>query len=182
MILFECRYKYTEEDNQKGSMTTYKYLRHSGWALVFEILMWVIVGCTIAGLVAGMVYSAVSKNQIDLDYLPTIICELVFVVLWLLLPVIQKNAARSVYRKNLADKDEIVVLFDESRCITSFYKNGEETNKQIIELNTISTFIEDKDYLTIIFDKRIFVLVKKQYLNGDLGLLKKLLNSYINKK
>lgn len=173
MTLFECRFKFSEEDNVRGTMDTMKVLNRNGFMIFCQVMVWLAFACS---LIAVIFVACIGESVTE--PLLTLLWISLFVVLWLCIPLLQKSAAKKSYQKTLADKDEMVVQFDESRCIASFYKNGEETNKQIIELNTISNIIEHDDEMTIIFDKRQFVIVKKQYLSGDWDLFKKLVYSF----
>ncbi len=176
--LFECRYKFSEEDNVKGSAVTYKHMQYSGGMLAVNIIIWIAIAISLISFTVSLVIFATVFKLLDYDSLLGLIFMLIFGVIYACMPLIQKNVARSVYRRNLLDKDEMVLLFDESRCSASFYKAGEETNKQILELKNISHIAEHNGEMVIIFEKRYFVVVKKQFFHGDWELFRKLVYSF----
>ena len=172
--MFSCKYKLTLEDNSKAA----KFVLWSNrqWKVCW-ILSIVLISIGVTCLFIGNIIDALSGN------IDTLGLTLDFILLWilifmLLIPNIQASTSKKIYNESLADKDYMIVSIDENRCVVEFYKNEEMTNKEIIELNTLTSAGEDNSDFILVFNKNKFIMVKKDAFVREIDLFKKLIEKY----
>ena len=75
----------------------------------------------------------------------------------------------------------MIEKIDETKCDVSFQKNGEEVSRSVMDLSTLTSCIEDDERLVLVFNRQMFVVVRKDSLTGNLDSLKLLIQKYMNK-
>lgn len=173
--MFKCKYKFSLEDNSKAA----KFVLWSNkqWKVCW-ILSIVLISIVLMCLFIGNVLDALSGN------IDTLGLTLDFILLWvlifiLLIPTIQNSVSKKIYMQSLSDKDLMSVSINEYKCEVEFYKNGEMTNKEVLELTALTSAREDEKDIILVFNKNKFVLIKKDAFVGELDLFRKLISNYL---
>lgn len=169
--MFECTYKFTEEDNVIGTIYTMqkqpkKSLKVLKWTLPFLLILNLIL----------LVMDIKDKTSVFLDIV-MIIVVIACMLLVYNMNSIYRYSARVSYRKVLADKDLFSVYMDEKNCTVAFFKDNVEVAKEVLDWKDLTDFVEDDNRLILIFGIK-FVIVRKDLLKGELDLLKIMLTKY----
>lgn len=173
--MFECTFKFTEEDNIVGTLYTMKRqpqkaIKALKWVLPFLLLL----------NIALLIWDIHDGESVLLDV--TLICVMIVcMVITYSMPAIYKYSAKVAYQKTIADKDAFSVYMDENNCTVSFSKAGQEIAKEVLSWNDLTDYEEDDKRIVLIFNMK-FVVVRKDVLRGDVDLLKMLLDKFAKNK
>ena len=84
--------------------------------------------------------------------------------------------------KEIPVRDYLHIVIEDKQCIETLFKDNQEVAKNTHNLKFLTSYIEDKDYLILIFNKVEFVCLKKAGVVGDLNKLKSHLQKTMAKK
>ncbi len=173
-IMFSCRYKFTLEDNQKGAKFTLKQNK------ALKTLKIVAIVCLAIGFVCSIIGDIINAYNGDFSAIDIFfdVVLLAILILMIFLPEIQNSANKKIFMQSLADKDMMNVDIDEKTCSVSFYKAGEMTSMQKLDLTLLTSAGEDDFDIILVFKKNMFVVIKKSLFEGELDLFRKLITSY----
>jgi hypothetical protein len=102
--------------------------------------------------------------------------------MYLVIPIMLVQSQKKSFKKqNLADMDYLHIVVDEKQCIETLFQDEKEVAKNIHTLKFLTSYIEDRDYLILIFNKVEFVCIKKVGFVGDLNRLKSHLQKAMSK-
>ena len=170
--MFKCSYKYNEEDNVIG--TVYKVQKNSQKLAWFKWLMLVLLAMNI-GLLIWDIYDHESI-VLDVILLLLVVITTILIFCW---PILIKYMARRTFQKQIADKDNILIIMDESTCAVSFFKNNIEVAKEILSWNQLTNYVEDDLRLILMFNLK-FVVIRKEFFIGEYDLFKKLIDKNLS--
>ena len=173
--MFECQFKMSEDDNVKGTLYTIMQQRRKS-NIVFIVLLCV----SLLLMISTLIWDIRDGESIAFDiFLLVLIVALL--ILYICFPIVFKANAKRVYKTSIADRDLMIVKIDETKCDVSFQKNGEEVSRSVMDLSTLTSCIEDDERLVLVFNRQMFVVVRKDSLTGNLDSLKLLIQKYMNK-
>lgn len=174
-FMFECQFKMSEDDNVKGTLYTIRQQRRKS-NIVFIVLLCV----SLLLMISTLIWDIRDGESIAFDiFLLVLIVALL--ILYICFPILFKANAKRVYKTSIADRDLMIVKIDETKCDVSFQKNGEEVSRSVMDLSTLTSCIEDDERLVLVFNRQMFVVVRKDSLTGNLDSLKLLIQKYMNK-
>ncbi len=173
--MFECSYKFTEEDNVAGTLATMRQQSN----VTIKILQWVSPVLLLLNI-ALLAWDIYDKESILLDIV-LIVVTISCMLLVYNLKGLYRYSARVTYRKALSDKDSFTAYMDENNCKASFSKGGQEVARELLDWNDLTDYEEDEERLVLIFGVK-FVVLRKSVFRGELDLLKMLLNKYAKNK
>lgn len=173
--MFECQFKMSEEDNVKGTLYTVKQQRKTS-NIIFIVLLFI----SLFLMISTLILDIRDGENIAFDVFLMVLI-LALLVLYFCFPILFKSSAKRVYKTNIADKDLMIVKIDDTKCDVSFQKNGEQVSRSVMDLSTLTSCIEDDERLVLVFNKQMFVVVRKDSLLGNLDSLKLLIQKYMNK-
>ena len=174
-FVFECQFKMSEDDNVKGTLYTIRQQRRKS-NIVFIVLLCV----SLLLMISTLIWDIRDGESIAFDiFLLVLIVALL--ILYICFPILFKANAKRVYKTSIADRDLMIVKIDETKCDVSFQKNGEEVSRSVMDLSTLTSCIEDDERLVLVFNRQMFVVVRKDSLTGNLDSLKLLIQKYMNK-
>lgn len=174
--MFECQFKMSEEDNVKGTLYTIKQQRKTS-NIIFIVLLFISLFLMIATLILDI---RDGENIVFDVFLLVLIIALL--ILYFCFPILFKSSAKRAYKTNIADKDLMIVKIDDTKCDVSFQKNGEQVSRSVMDLSTLTSCTEDDERLVLVFNRQMFVVVRKDNLLGNLDSLKLLIQKYLNKQ
>ena len=93
-----------------------------------------------------------------------------------------KSQKKSYNKQNLGDMDYLQIVVEDKQCVETLFKDEKEVAKNVHNLKFLTSYIEDKDYLILIFNKVEFVCFKKSGFEGELNRLKNHLNKALLKQ
>lgn len=174
--MFECKYKLELNDAIKSAKYVYKSQKSKKdtvIAFMIPILMVCMVGLLILDIVKD-------KNFVwDIVLLVALVA---LEVMYLVMPIMLVKSQKKVFKANkLEEMDYMIVKIDNNVCSETIYKDEQELNKIDHNLKTLTSFIEDNDYLILVFNMAEFVCVKKENLVGDINKLKAHLSKTMSK-
>lgn len=173
--MFECKYKFSEEDNVVGTVETMK--RQPQKAIKF---LRIFLPILLVLNVALLVWDIMDGTDIYFDIVMIVVLILSGVMIYCM-PSIYKWSAKKAYEKNLADKDLISIYMDENTATVSFFKGNTEVAKEVLNWTELTDYAEDENRLVLIFNLK-FIVIRKDSFNGELDLFKMLLNSKTSNK
>lgn len=171
--MFESRFNFTVEDNIAGTIYTTKKKNKK-----LNILVYVLLSLGVLFAVISIVLDVLEGNNFFSDIFLIIVAIVVGVIVYFS-PKFWKKSAIKTYQETIAPNSYCVVTFDEDCCKVAFYKEQEEVSKIVLDLNQITAGFEDSERLVVVFNKGQFVVVKKEYLKGELNELKDLIERHL---
>ncbi|MFQ6751998.1 MAG: hypothetical protein ACLRFL_00335 [Clostridia bacterium] len=174
--MFECNYKYELEDSIVCSKYIYKSQKRRQ-DKVIAILIPILMVC----MVGMLIFDIVMKKSIVWDIV-LLVALAVLEVMYLLIPVMLVRAQKKSYNKqNLGEMDSLLIKIDDNICTETLLKDGQEVAKNVHNLKQLTSYIEDKDRLILVFNKVEFSCIRKSALKGDLNKLKSQLEKIMTK-
>lgn len=174
--MFECKYKFTLEDNIKCAKYVYKSQKRTQDKII-AIMLPILLVCMVALLIVDIVY----KKNVIWD-IALMVMLLVLQLMYILMPTMVVRQTKKTYKAQELDKmDNIKIEVNDKSCIVAFEHEGEELANKVLPLKTLTSYLEDSESVVLIFNKIEYILVKKEYLNGDVNKFKALLNKAMAK-
>ncbi len=174
--MFECNYKYELDDSIVCSKYVYKSQKRRQDKII-AILIPILMVC----MVAMLIFDIVMKKSIVWDIV-LLVALAVLEVMYLLIPVMLVRAQKKSYNKQkLGEMDSLLIKIDDNICSETLLKDGQEVAKNIHNLKQLTSYIEDKDRLILVFNNVEFSCIRKNALKGDLNKLKSQLEKIMTK-
>lgn len=174
--MFECDYKFELDDSIICSKYVYKSQKRRQ-DKVIAILIPILMVC----MIAMLIFDIVSKNSVVWDIV-LLVALAVLEVMYLLIPIMLVRAQKKSYNnQKLGDMDSLHIKIDDNLCVETLMKDGQEVAKNVHNLKQLSSYIEDKDRLILVFNKVEFTCIRKDSLKGDLNKLKSHLEKVMSK-
>ena len=165
--MFECKYKLELDDSIKCAKYVYKSQKRKQDRIIAILIPFLMVA-----VIAMLVWDIVSGRSFIWD-LVLLIALIVLECMYLVIPIMLVQSQKKSYAKqNLSEMDYLHIVVDDKQCVETLYKDENEVAKNIHTLKFLTSYIEDKDYLILIFNKVEFVCVKKIGFVGDINKLK----------
>lgn len=174
--MFECKYKLELEDSIKCAKYVYKSQKRKQDKIIAILIPFLMVA-----IIAMLVFDIVKGNSFVWDIV-LLIALVVLECMYLIIPIMLVQSQKKSYRKqNLANMDYLHIVIDDKQCVETLFKDEQEVAKNTHTLKFLTSYIEDKDYLILVFNKVEFVCVKKVGFVGDINKLKSLLQKVMSK-
>lgn len=175
--MFECKYKLTEQD----CIVSAKYVFKSGKRKrdkVIAVLIPVLMVC----MVAMLVFDIVTKKSYAWDIV--LLCALaVLQIIYAIIPLtIVHSQKKSFKKQNLGEMDYLLIAIDDNLCTETLYKNNQEVAKDMHNLKSLTSYIEDNLRIVLVFNKVEFVCLRKDGLTGSVNQLKNHLEKIMSKQ
>ena len=174
--MFECKYKLELEDSIKCAKYVYKSQKRKQDKIIAILIPFLMIA-----IIAMLVFDIVNGKSFVWD-LVLLVALMVLECMYLVIPImLVQSQKKSFKQQNLADMDYLHIVVDEKQCVETLYKDENEVAKNIHTLKFLTSYIEDNDYLILIFNKVEFVCIKKVGFVGDLNKLKSHLQKIMSK-
>ena len=175
--MFTCKYKLELDDSIKCAKYVYKSQKRKQDKIIAILIPFLMVT-----VIAMLVWDIVSNRSFVWDLI-LLIALVVLECMYLIIPImLVKSQKKSYNKQNLGDMDYLQIVIEDKQCVETLFKDEKEVAKNIHNLKFLTSYIEDKDYLILIFNKVEFVCVKKSGFIGDLNKLKNHLNKAMFKQ
>ena len=175
--MFTCKYKLELDDSIKCAKYVYKSQKRKQDKIIAILIPFLMVA-----VIAMLVWDIVSNRSFVWDLI-LLIALVVLECMYLIIPImLVKSQKKSYNKQNLGDMDYLQIVIEDKQCVETLFKDEKEVAKNIHNLKFLTSYIEDKDYLILIFNKVEFVCVKKSGFVGDLNKLKNHLNKAMFKQ
>lgn len=174
--MFECKYKFELSDSITSAKYVYKSQKRKR-DVVLASLIPILILC----MIAMMVYDVVNGRSFVWD-LVLIIALCVLGFSYLLIPIMLVNSQKSAYKKqSLEEMDFLLVSINDNLCTEEMFKDGEVKAKSVHNLKSLTSYLEDKERLVLVFNKIEFVCLRKENITGGVEKLKNHLKKIMNK-
>ena len=168
---FECKYKFELTDSIFGAKQVYKSQKRTQ-----DKIIAVLIPILFALMLAMLIYDVVKKRSVIWDSI-LLVALFVLELMYVLIPVMLVNSQKKSFKKQKLDEmDHLLIKIEDNICTETMFKSGAEVAKNVHNLKTLTSYIEDNDRLVLVFNKIEFVVIRKANLNGDLNKLKNYLN------
>ena len=175
--MFTCKYKLELDDSIKCAKYVYKSQKRKQDKIIAILIPFLMVA-----VIAMLVWDIVSNRSFVWDLI-LLIALVVLECMYMIIPImLVKSQKKSYNKQNLGDMDYLQIVIEDKQCVETLFKDKKEVAKNIHNLKFLTSYIEDKDYLILIFNKVEFVCVKKSGFVGDLNRLKNHLNKAMFKQ
>jgi len=175
--MFTCKYKLELDDSIKCAKYVYKSQKRKQDKIIAILIPFLMVA-----VIAMLVWDIVSNRSFVWDLI-LLIALVVLECMYMIIPImLVKSQKKSYNKQNLGDMDYLQIVIEDKQCVETLFKDEKEVAKNIHNLKFLTSYIEDKDYLILIFNKVEFVCVKKSGFVGDLNRLKNHLNKSMFKQ
>ena len=165
--MFECKYKYELEDSIISAKYVYKSQKRKQdkvIAILIPILM--------VAMVAMLIYDIVKGHSFVWDIV-LLIALVVLEIMYMIVPIMLTNSQKKYFKKqNLDNMDYLLIKIEEHICTETMFKDNEEVAKNLHNLKTLTSYLEDNDRLILVFNKVEFVCLRKQNIVGGVEKLK----------
>lgn len=174
--MFECKFKYELEDSLVSAKYIYKSQKRTQ-DKVIAILIPILMVC----MVAMLVYDVIKGKSFVWDII-LLVALLALEIMYLIIPLMLVSSQKKSFAKQKIDEmDYIHIKIDNNSCIETLVKGDEEKSKQVHNLKTLTSYLEDQTRLILVFNKVEYVCLRKENIVGDLEKLKALLNKTMSK-
>ena len=174
--MFECKFKYELEDSLVSAKYVYKSQKRKQ-----DKFIAILIPILLCLMIAMMIYDIVVGNSFIWDII-LIVALIVLEVLYLIIPLMLVRSQKKTFYKNKVDEtDFMLIKIDDSTCVETLIKNDQEVSKNIHALKQLTSYLEDKDRLILVFNNVEYVCLRKSALTGDVEKLKNLLNKTMSK-
>ena len=175
--MFTCKYKLELEDSIKCAKYVYKSQKRKQDKIIAILIPFLMVA-----VIAMLVWDIVANRSFVWDLI-LLIALVVLECMYLIIPImLVKSQKKSYNKQNLGDMDYLQIVVEDKQCVETLFKDEKEVAKNVHNLKFLTSYIEDKDYLILIFNKVEFVCFKKSGFEGDLNRLKNHLNKAMFKQ
>ena len=174
--MFECKYKLELEDCITSAKYVYKSQKRKK-DKVIAILIPILMLC----MIGMLIYDIINAKTIVWDIV-LLVALLVLEVMYLVIPIMLVNSQKKSYKaQKLGEMDFIHIKIDDTLCVETLHKDEKEMAKNIHNLKVLTSYIEDKNRLILVFNNVEFVCVRKENLTGGLDKLKQHLEKIMSK-
>lgn len=174
--MFQCKYKYELEDSVISAKYVYKSQKRTQ-DKVIAILIPILMVC----MIAMLTYDVVKGKPFIWDIV-LLAALAVLEVMYLIIPImLVKSQKKAFVKQGIAETDYILIKIDDNLCVETLHKDDKEIAKNIHNLRTLSSYLEDNDRMILVFNKVEFVCIRKNALEGDLDKLKNHLAKVMSK-
>lgn len=174
--MFQCKYKYELEDSVISAKYVYKSQKRTQ-DKVIAILIPILMVC----MIAMLVYDVVKGKSFVWDIV-LLVALAVLEVMYLIIPIMLVNSQKKAFNKQgVGETDYILIKIDDNLCVETLHKDEKEIAKNIHNLKTLTSYLEDNDRMILVFNKVEFVCIRKNALEGDLNKLKSHLAKVMSK-
>ena len=175
--MFECKYKLELKDAIKSAKYVYKSQK-SKKDTVLAILIPILMVCMV-----GLLVLDITKGKNIVWDVILLVALVILEIMYLVMPLMLTRAQKKAFIANKLDEmDYMIIKIDNNLCVETTFKDEKELNKIEHNLKTLTSFIEDGEYLILVFNMAEFVCIKKDNLTGDINQLKAHLSKIMSKR
>ncbi len=176
--MFECKYKFSLDDNIKCAKYVYNSQKRKQDKIIAILLPILFVG-----MLALLIVDIVNDKSIVWDIVLLVLLAILQIMYLVMPAMVIRQTKKSYKSQDLGNMDNVKIILDpnSNMCNLSFQKGDEEIGKKALPLKTLTSYIEDKDDLILVFNNIEYVLIKKDALTGDLNKLKSVLKKAMAK-
>ena len=174
--MFKCKYKFELEDSIVSAKYVYKSQKRKQ-DKVIAILIPILIAC----MIAMLVFDIVKKNSFVWDIV-LLVALVVLEVMYLIVPLMLVSSQKKAFQKQKIDEmDYILIQIDENSCVETLIKDEKEVSKNVHALRQLTSYLEDKTRLILVFNKVEYVCLRKDNIQGDINKLKTHLEKTMSK-
>lgn len=174
--MFECKYKLELEDSIQSAKYVYKSQKRKQDKIIAILIPFLMLA-----IIAMLVYDIIKGHSFVWDIV-LLVALVVLEALYMVIPIMLTQSQKKAYKtQNLADMDYLHIVIEDKMCTETMYKNEQVMVTNNHSLKFLTSYIEDKNYLILIFNKVEFVCLKKSGLECDVEKLKAHLNKILLK-
>lgn len=174
--MFECKFKYELEDSIVSAKYIYKSQKRTQDKII-AILIPILMVC----MVAMLVYDIVKGKSFVWDII-LLVALVVLEVMYLIIPLMLVSSQKKSFAKQKIDEmDYIHIKIENNSCVETLVKDNEEKSKHVHNLKHLTSYLEDKNRLVLVFNKVEYVCIRKENLTGGVEKLKALLEKTMAK-
>ena len=141
-----------------------------------KFLLWLIPLLILLN-VGMLVWDYIDGESIVLDVVLIVIMIALYIFM-ICTPKWYRYIASRSYKVSFTDKETCSVYMDENECTVSFSKDGKEVAKEVLVWTDLTNYMEDNARIVLMFNLK-FVVLRKEFLRGELDLLLVMMNQYI---
>lgn len=174
--MFECKFKYELEDSIVSAKYIYKSQKRTQDKII-AILIPILIAC----MIGMLVFDIIKKNSFVWDIV-LLVALVVLEVMYLIIPLMLVNSQKKSFNKQkIDDMDYILIKIDEATCVETLIKDEKEVSKNVHNLKQLTSYLEDKTRLILVFNKVEYVCLRKENIIGSLEKLKSHLEKIMSK-
>ena len=174
--MFTCKFKYELEDSIVSAKYIYKSQKRTQDKIIAAL-----IPILMAAMIAMLVYDIVKGNSFIWDIV-LLVALFALEIMYLLIPIMLVKSQKKAFEKQqISTMDYIVVEIKDGVCTEQLFKDEKEMSKQIHNLRTLTSYLEDDKRLILVFNKVEYVCLRKENLVGGENKLKALLEKTMSK-
>ena len=174
--MFECKFKYELEDSIVSAKYIYKSQKRTQ-DKVIAILIPILAAC----MVAMLIYDILKGKSFVWDIV-LLVALVVLEVMYLIIPLmLVKTQKKSFEKQKIGETDYILIKIADNACVETLFKDEKEVSTHSYNLKTLTSYLEDKSRLILVFNKVEYVCLRKANLTGGVDKLKALLEKTMSK-
>ncbi len=174
--MFECKYKIEEKDCVQSAKYVYKSQKRKQ-----DKIIAVLIPILFVAIVAMLIYNACTGKSVIWESIMAgalVILE----IFYLLIPVIIVHSQKKSFKQQKLDEiDYLQIKIEGVTCVETLVKDGAEIAKNVHNLKSLTSYLEDSERLILVFNKVEFVCIRKSELTGGLDKLKSYLEKMMSK-
>lgn len=175
--MFECKYKYELEDSIVSAKYVYKSQKRKQ-----DKIIAILIPILMVAMIVMLVVDIVNNKSFVWDIV-LLVALIILEAMYIAIPFTLVNSQKKAYKKqNLASMDLFVVKIDGDVCTETMIKDEEEVAKNIHNLKTLTSYLEDNSRLILVFNNVEFVCIRKEKLTGGVEQLKAHLQKCMSKQ
>ena len=155
--MFECKYKYEVEDSIVCAKYIYKSQKRTQDKII-AFLIPVLMACMVGMLVWDIVL---------------LVALVVLEVMYFIMPMMVVRSQKKAFEKQkIGEMDYILITINEKTCVEKFFKDDKEQTSIMHELRQLTSYLEDKNRLILVFNNVEYVCIRKDCFVGGIEKLK----------
>jgi len=165
--MFECKYKYEVEDSIVCAKYIYKSQKRTQDKII-AFLIPVLMAC----MVGMLVWDIVKGNPFVWDIV-LLVALVVLEVMYFIMPMMVVRSQKKAFEKQkIGEMDYILITINEKTCVEKFFKDDKEQTSIMHELRQLTSYLEDKNRLILVFNNVEYVCIRKDCFVGGIEKLK----------
>lgn len=174
--MFECKYKIEEKDCVISAKYVYKSQKRKQ-----DKVIAVLIPILFVAVIAMLIYNACTGQSIVWELIMAI-ALVVLEVFYLLIPLmLVRSQKKSFKQQKLGEVDYLHIKIEGPTCVETLVKDEKEIAKNVHNLKSLTSYLEDGERLVLVFNKVEFVCIRKSELTGGLEKLKSHLEKIMSK-
>lgn len=174
--MFECKYKFKLEDSLAAAKYIYKSQKRKQDKIIAILLPILMVA-----MVAMLIVDIVNRKSFVWDIV-LLIALIALEAMYLVIPKMLISSQKKSFKKQKLDEMDYLYIKIEDKVVTeTLFKDEKEMAKNVHNLKSLTSYIEDGSRIILIFNNVEYVCIKKSELVGNLDKLKEHLKKIMAK-